>query len=193
VAWVGRPSIEVERGWRDMQQILDQRPDYHRLGERIRAHVLLCWLALLHIRIIETSTGQTRHDIRRDIDRRHAVTFTGATGTFRQTTDRPLHPSGPPLPKKIIEIAHRPLTRRNTRPVTHARRAPCWRSSNLRVNTTHRVPALTRTAERGTTPGTGGAPDGAVEAAFCPCRPDRGTSCRRDGDRSPAGPFARGG
>jgi hypothetical protein len=38
-----------------MKQIIDLRPVYHRLEERIRAHVILCWLALLLIRIIETS------------------------------------------------------------------------------------------------------------------------------------------
>lgn len=102
--------LEVERGWRDMKQILDLRPVYHRLEERIRAHVVLCWLALLLIRIIETSTGQTWHHIRRDLDRLHAVTFTGPTGTFRQRTD-PTKPQVDlyarldlPLPKKIIEI-----------------------------------------------------------------------------------------
>ena len=50
--------LEVERGWRDMKQILDLRPVYHRLEQRIRAHVVLCWLALLLIRIIETTTGE---------------------------------------------------------------------------------------------------------------------------------------
>lgn len=102
--------LEVERGWRDMKQILDLRPVYHRLEERIRAHVVLCWLALLLIRIIETSTGQTWHNVRRDLDRLHAVTFTGPTGTFRQRTD-PTKPQVDlyarldlPLPKKIIEI-----------------------------------------------------------------------------------------
>jgi hypothetical protein len=34
--------LEVDRGWRDMKQILDLRPVYHRLEDRIRAHVLLC-------------------------------------------------------------------------------------------------------------------------------------------------------
>jgi Transposase DDE domain len=103
--------LEVERGWRDMKQILDLRPVYHRLEQRIRAHVLLCWLALLLIRIIETTTGQTWHHVRRDLDRLHAVTFTGPTGTFRQRTD-PTKPQidlyarlGLPLPKKIIEIS----------------------------------------------------------------------------------------
>jgi hypothetical protein len=79
--------LEVERGWRDMKQILDLRPVYHRLEERIRAHVVLCWLALLLIRIIETSTGDTWHTVRRHLDRLHAGTFTGPAGLFRQRTE----------------------------------------------------------------------------------------------------------
>jgi Transposase DDE domain len=79
--------LEVERGWRDMKQVLDLRPVYHRLEERIRAHVLLCWLALLLIRIAETSTGQTWPAIRRERDRVHLGTFTGPAGTFRQRTE----------------------------------------------------------------------------------------------------------
>ena len=46
--------LEVERGRRDMKQILDLRPAYPRLEDRIRAHVLLCWPALLMVRIVET-------------------------------------------------------------------------------------------------------------------------------------------
>ena len=51
---------EVERGWRDMKHVLDLRPVYHRKEERIRAHVLLCWLALLLTRVAETKTGDER-------------------------------------------------------------------------------------------------------------------------------------
>jgi hypothetical protein len=79
--------LEVERGWRDMKQIIDLRPVYHRLEERIRAHVILCWLALLLIRIIETTAGDTWNNIRRHLDRLHAGTFTGPAGTFRQRTE----------------------------------------------------------------------------------------------------------
>ncbi|MEY9997081.1 hypothetical protein ABIE67_009595 [Streptomyces sp. V4I8] len=78
--------LEVERGWRDMKQVIDLRPVYHRLEERIRAHVLLCWLALLLIRIAETTTGDTWPRIRRELDRLHLGTFTGPTGTFQQVT-----------------------------------------------------------------------------------------------------------
>ena len=103
--------LEVERGWRDMKSILDLRPVYHRLEERIRAHVILCWLALLLVRVAETTTGQTWQNLRRELQRLHAVTFTGPDGTFRQTTE-PTKPCidiyaqlGLTLPNKIIEIA----------------------------------------------------------------------------------------
>jgi len=102
--------LEVERGWRDMKSVLDLRPVYHRLEDRIRAHVLLCWLALLLVRVAETTTGHTWATIRADLDRLHLITFTGAGGTFRQSTEltKPqrdlftaldIHP-----PKKIIGI-----------------------------------------------------------------------------------------
>jgi Transposase DDE domain len=79
--------LEVERGWRDMKSVLDLRPVFHRLEDRIRGHVLLCWLALLLVRVAETSTDRTWPTIRADLQRLHAVTFTGTTGTFRQTTE----------------------------------------------------------------------------------------------------------
>jgi len=103
--------LEVERGWRDMKQIIDLRPVYHRKEERIRAHVVLCWLALLLIRIIETTTGDTWPTIRRHLDRLHVGTFTGPSGLFRQTTalSKPqrdlLAKLNIPAPKRIIELA----------------------------------------------------------------------------------------
>ncbi len=78
--------LEVERGWRDMKSILDLRPVHHRLEDRIRAHVILCWLALLLIRIIETTTADTWTNVRRELQRLAVGTFTGPTGTYRQTT-----------------------------------------------------------------------------------------------------------
>jgi hypothetical protein len=73
---------EVERGWRDMKQIIDLRPACHHLEDRIRAHVTLCWLALLLIRITETATGQTWNHLRAELQRIHLGTFTGDHGTF---------------------------------------------------------------------------------------------------------------
>ena len=82
-----RQLLEVERGWRDMQSILDVRPVYHRLEERLRAHVVLCWLALLLIRVAENRAGQAWPAIRRELDRIHLATFTGPAGTCRQRTE----------------------------------------------------------------------------------------------------------
>jgi hypothetical protein len=79
--------LEVERGWRDMKTILDLRPVLHRREDRIRAHVLLCWLALLLIRVAETATGHTWAKIRTEIDRLHLGVFTGPAGTFCQRTE----------------------------------------------------------------------------------------------------------
>jgi hypothetical protein len=79
--------LEVERGWRDMKSVLDLRPVYHRLEDRIRAHVLLCWLALLLVRVAETATARTWPAIRADLQRLHAITHTGAAGTATQTTE----------------------------------------------------------------------------------------------------------
>jgi hypothetical protein len=79
--------LEVERGWRDMKQVIDLRPVYHRREDRIRAHVILCWLALLLARITENTCGQTWPALRRELDKIHIGTFTGPAGTFRQRTE----------------------------------------------------------------------------------------------------------
>src|SRR6266536_3121157 len=79
--------LQVERGWRDMKQVIDLRPVYHRKEERIRAHVVLCWLALLLARIAENACSSTWPNLRRELDRIHAGTFTGPADTFRQRTE----------------------------------------------------------------------------------------------------------
>ena len=103
--------LQVERGWRDMKQVIDLRPVYHRLEERIRAHVLLCWLALLLVRIIETTTGATWRSLAAELNRLQVITFTGPDGTFRQRTEltKPQRDLYATLqldpPAKIIELA----------------------------------------------------------------------------------------
>ncbi len=82
-----RQLLHVERGWRDMKQVIDLRPVYHRKEERIRAHVILCWLALLLARIAESACGATWPELRRQLDRIAVGTFAGPAGTFRQRTE----------------------------------------------------------------------------------------------------------
>jgi hypothetical protein len=77
--------VEVERGWRDLKQ-LDLRPVYHRLEHRIIAHVQLCWLALLLIRTIENTVGDTWRNIAAELDRMQLVTYATPDGTVSQRT-----------------------------------------------------------------------------------------------------------
>ena len=79
--------LEIERAWRDMKSTLDLRPVHHRKEDRIRAHVLLCWLSLLLIRIAETHAGDTWRNLRDELQRLHLGTFTGPTATSRQRTE----------------------------------------------------------------------------------------------------------
>ena len=47
----------------------------------------MCWLALLLIRIAETTTGTTWRKIADELDLLTLGTFTGPAGTFRQTAE----------------------------------------------------------------------------------------------------------
>ena len=77
---------EVERGWRDLKHVLDLRPVYHRKEDRIRAHVILCWLALLLMRVAETRCEDTWPKMRRELERLQVGTFEGPAGSFRKRT-----------------------------------------------------------------------------------------------------------
>ena len=79
--------LEIERAWRDMKTTLDLRPVHHRKEDRIRAHVLLCWLALLLIRIAENQAQDTWRNVRDELQRMHLGTFTGPAGTSQQRTE----------------------------------------------------------------------------------------------------------
>jgi hypothetical protein len=79
--------LEAEHGFRDLKTTLELRPVFHRLEPRIRAHVLLSWLALLLIRVAERQTHQTWRRIALELGRLHLVTLTGPTGTIAQTTE----------------------------------------------------------------------------------------------------------
>jgi hypothetical protein len=80
--------LEVERGWRDMKTHLELRPVAHRKEERIRSHVLLCWLALLLIRVAETNDPtRTWRRIREQLQTLHLGQFSGSAGTSHQRTE----------------------------------------------------------------------------------------------------------
>jgi hypothetical protein len=74
----------VERGWRDMKGALALRPVFHHREDRIRAHIQLCWLALLLIRVAENATTDTWRNLRHELDRMHLVTLATPHGQVAQ-------------------------------------------------------------------------------------------------------------
>jgi len=76
--------LQVERGWRDMKGALGLRPVFHHREDRIRAHVQLCWLALLLLRVVENATDDTWRNTRNELDRIHLVTLATADGHVAQ-------------------------------------------------------------------------------------------------------------
>ncbi len=76
--------LAVEAGWRDMKSSLRLRPVFHHREDRIRAHIQLCWLALLLIRVIENGTGDTWRNTHHELDRLHLVTLATADGHVAQ-------------------------------------------------------------------------------------------------------------
>ena len=88
-----------------MKTTLELRPVFHQKEDRIRAHVVLCWLALLLIRIIETQTQDTWRNVRNELERLHRVTFTGPAGLCHQRTELT---DGQDLILRALEMAEPP-------------------------------------------------------------------------------------
>jgi len=79
--------MEVERAFRTLKTTLELRPLYHRKDERIQAHVLLCCLSLLLVRIAERETGETWDHIRSVMERCHLGEFSSKDGRIFQRTE----------------------------------------------------------------------------------------------------------
>jgi hypothetical protein len=76
--------LAVERGWRDMKGALGLRPVFRHREDRIRAHVQLCWLALLLLRVVENATADTWRNVRHELDRMHLITLATGDGHVAQ-------------------------------------------------------------------------------------------------------------
>ena len=106
--------IEVERAFRTLKSTLSLRPVYHTKDERIRSHVMLCWLALLLVRITELETGMTWPKVRAEMDRLHLGKFLHKDGHILQHTEftniqrKILKKLKIPLPQKIKSIKSTP-------------------------------------------------------------------------------------
>lgn len=67
--------------------MLGLRPVYHHKDERIHARVLLCFLALLLIRVAEACAEATCPNLRRELQRIHLGEFSGSADQVRQRTE----------------------------------------------------------------------------------------------------------
>ncbi len=120
----------MERGWRDLKGALGLRPVFHYREDRIRAHIQLCWLALLLLRVIENTTGDTWRNVRHELDRMHLVTLATSHGqvaqrsattpsqqTLLRTLDLPEPPSSSTSPcPTAAKPLNPPVRRSNTTP-----------------------------------------------------------------------------
>lgn len=82
---------QVERGWRDLKGALGLRPVFHFREDRIRAHVQLCWLALLLIRVVENATGESWRVVRDELERMHLVTLETSEGRVAKRSQTTPH------------------------------------------------------------------------------------------------------
>src|SRR6266498_2410986 len=89
---------EAERGFRDLKSTIDIRPVYHHKDQRIQAHIQLCWLALLLLRVAELGCRDTWRNLRDDLERLHLVVLRMAEGTIAQRSE---------LTARHKEILHR--------------------------------------------------------------------------------------
>jgi len=102
--------MEAERSFRDLKGTLLLRPVFHRKDDRIRAHVLICFLALVLVRLAETRTGETWRTIRTELGQIRQGHFRSQDGEFAQTStltasQRDLHADlGVPEPPRFGRI-----------------------------------------------------------------------------------------
>jgi hypothetical protein len=75
----------VERAFRTLKTMLELRPLYDRLPDRIRSQVLLCWLALLLERLAERESGQGWARCRELLQEIHRVDLKGKDGSLQLT------------------------------------------------------------------------------------------------------------
>ncbi len=60
---------------------------YHSKDDRIRSHVLICWLSLLMVRIAEEESGLTWSRIRKQMQQQNLIEFFDPNGRILQHTE----------------------------------------------------------------------------------------------------------
>ncbi len=87
IATCCKALYEAERAWRDLMSTIDLRPVFHPDEDSIRAHVQLCWLALLLARVAEVGASDTWANLRNELERLHLVTMVTSKSTVSQRSD----------------------------------------------------------------------------------------------------------
>lgn len=77
----------IEADFRTLKTDLDLRPVYHRKPDRIKSHVLLCFFALLLIRVAENEAGQTWCHMERELRKLNLVLLNAPASKVLQTTE----------------------------------------------------------------------------------------------------------
>ena len=99
------------------------RPVFHYREDRIRAHIQLCWLALLLLRVIENATGDTWRNLRHELDRMHLVTLATNARPGRPTLrdhPRPADPAPRPRPARTAPVLRLHPPRQHAEPALRA-------------------------------------------------------------------------
>jgi transposase len=102
--------LEVDRAFRTLKSTLCLRPVYHFKDDRIRSHVLICWLALLLVRIAEVETEQTWPRVRRQMQQLNLIEFFDNNGRILQHTElisnqrNILNKLKIKLPKRVLKV-----------------------------------------------------------------------------------------
>jgi len=78
--------VDIENAFRTLKQDLSIRPVYHRLEDRIKAHVMLNWLALLLVRIAENKTNLSWKKLRHQLNKIQVGKFIFNSGEVYQTS-----------------------------------------------------------------------------------------------------------
>lgn len=79
--------VDIENAFRTLKSSLEIRPMFHRVEERIRAHVTISWLSLLLVRIAENKIGETWDRIRDELELMSLGHFSSDKGEIYQRTE----------------------------------------------------------------------------------------------------------
>ena len=79
--------VDIEDAFKCLKSTLVIRPMFHRLEDRIRAHVMISWLALVLVRITEIATDESWRCTRDELQQISLGHFQSEHGDFYQNTE----------------------------------------------------------------------------------------------------------